>query len=101
MATIIALLSTGAANAPAPNGAVPPTPPQSDVHYQLPPGCVYTTDPQFSAPAQTSTLPQAGNQPAPPNTVATPPVIMVNERVNHHLEEERSRKDEEMSLLTQ
>ena len=61
MATIIALLSAGAANAPALNGAVPPTPPQSDVHDQLPPGCVYTTDPQFSAPAQTSTLPQGGN----------------------------------------
>ena len=51
ISTIIALLSLGAANAPAPNGAAPPTPLHSNVHDQLPLGCVYTTDPQFGAQA--------------------------------------------------
>ena len=101
ISTIIALLSSRAANTPAPNGAAPPTPLHLDVHDQLPPGCVYTTDPQFSAQAQTSSLAQAGNPPTTTNNATAPPVIMVNKRADHHLEEERSRKDEEMSLLTQ
>ena len=70
MSTIIALLSSGTANAPAPHNAAPPTPRHSDVQDQLPPGCVYTTDLPFGAQAQTSAPPQANNQLTTPNTIA-------------------------------
>ena len=62
---------------------------------------MYTVDLLFTAQAQTLTPLQGGNQPITPNTAAAQPVIMVKEGVDHYLEEERLRKDEEISLLAQ
>ena len=97
----MALLSSGIANALTLHNAAPPTPRHSDVHDQLPPGCVYTADLPFAAQTQTLAPPQSGNQLITPKTAAAQPVIMVNEGVDHYLEEERLRKDEEVSLLAQ
>ena len=105
MSTIVALLS-GVTNAPILHNAAPSTSRHSDVQDQLPPRFVYTTKipmvtNQINNQAKTLTPLPAGNQSTAPITATVQPTIVVNEGVDNYIEEERLRKDEEMSLMAQ
>ena len=56
---------------------------------------------QLNTQAQTLLPPQTGNKSTTPITDASQPTVTINEGVDHYVEEERLRSDEEMSMMAQ